>query len=687
MAKNKKLPNKPIKQEETIEFQPLIESDKIEKLEKWTPAILAALIFVSYAPIWQNTLVWDDKPYIVFNELVLNFSLSSIGDFFYGPKSFQVGNYHPLTMLSLAIEYLFVKDSPWLYHLNNLILHSVNSYLVFYLLKKLKQNFIISFATAVLFAIHPLHVESVAWAAERKDVLYTLFQLLALIYYIRFDEEKSNKFYIISLILFVASCMSKGMGVVLPALLIITDYCFLKKPINAKLFINKIPFFVITLIFAYIATSAQKVAGADASSVIGAAYTKGERFLIVCYSFCFYWVKTILPYNLLPFYPYPSKPTGSIPAIFTLSLFGIIAIVGLLYYYGRKDKRIWWAGGFFTIAISTVLQILPVGSAIVADRYYYLSSIGPLFIVAILLNKFINSSKSALPVSIITGIVLCVLTFLQTGHWKNGLTLFTPAYKVYPKDAMVLSNMGWYYLENKEFPTAKQYLIQSDEQGFKNGDVCRSIGSMYLDEGDPKTAIQYLTRAYQYKPESYRTDMLMGLAYVKLSDWQNAMKYLEKYLNQPENQNEQNIEYLTNLGNVYTNVGRIKEAKETLLKAIKMKPDYWDAHLNYSFAIRKEGNLQEELKLLQELYKKAPDHHATIRNLGVTLIDLGRWQEAVDVWTQGAALQKDGSYEYNIGLQYANHGNIDLAKEWYIKSARKGYSFAKEILDKNGVPY
>jgi protein O-mannosyl-transferase len=691
MAKNKKFPNKPTENQAPViqaPISPLVSDELFNKIEKWAPAILAALIFISYIPVWQNGFIWDDKPYIILNDNVKDFSFSKIGEFFYGPNSLQVGNYHPFTMLSLAIEYLLVKDSSWLYHFNNLVLHSLNSWLVFRLLKKLNQTTLISFITAVLFAVHPLHVESVAWAAERKDVLYTFFQLLALIYYIKYDGSKNTKFYIYSILLFVASCLSKGMGVVLPALLIITDYCFLKKPIGIKMFINKIPFFILTLAFAYIATSAQKVAGADASTVIGDAYNKVERFLIVCYSFCFYWIKTLIPYNLLPFHPYPQKTNnGTISSTFTMAFIGILFIIALIYWYGRKDKRIWWAGGFFTIAISTVLQILPVGSAIVADRYYYLSSIGPLFLVAIAANKFYQKSKAALPVFAAITVALCVMSFLQTGRWKNGLTLFTPADKTYPNDAMILSNLGWHHLENKEFPKAKEYLIRADDLGFKNGDVCRTIGSMNIDEGDQNAAIKYLKRAYLYKPVSNNTDRLMALAYGRLALWDSAGIYWDKYMVSLQSKETLSVEDMSNLGNVYTNVGKFKEAKEILQKAIKLNPQYWDAHLNYSFVFRKEGNLQEELRLLRELYKKAPEHQPTIRNLGVTLKDLGQWQETVQIWSKGAPLQSDGSFEYNIGLIYANNGDIENTKSWYIKSARKGYKIAQDILAKNGVVY
>jgi protein O-mannosyl-transferase len=646
--------------------------------EKYIPAIFAILIFISYFPVWQNEFIWDDKPYILLNDLVKNFDIKGIF------TDYVVGNYHPLTVLSFAIEYALVKEQTWLYHLDNLVLHTINSWLVFKLLQKLNGNFIVAFFTATLFAIHPLHVESVAWAAERKDVLYTIFILLSIWFYLKFDETKANKFYVISILLFLASCMSKGMAVVLPALLIVTDYCFLKKPINAKLFLNKIPYFIITFIFAYLATHAQKDAGADATSVISKAYTLGERILMSCYAFCFYWVKTVVPYKLLAFYPYPGKPNGSLPAIYSMAFLGVMALVGSILWFGRKDKRIWWAGAFFLIAVSTVLQFpFPVGSAIVADRYYYLSSVGPLFLVGLAFNKFYQKTKLALPIFGIVSLALCGLSFKQAGTWKNGLTLFTPADKEFPNDAMILSNLGWYYLENKEFPVSKQYLMRADDGGFKNGDVCRTIGSMFLDEGDFKTSLKYFERATQFLPKSNRTNWLSGTAYYRLNDMVNAEKYYrEAVANEPKN-----AEYLNVLGLSLTGTGKYDEARKYFDEAIKIQPNLWDAYLNHSFSYRKEGKFEQEIKELQALLIKNPDYLAAYRNIGVSYVDLKQDDKAIEYWKKGAEKDATGEYEYNIGINYVSRGDIKTATEWYIKSAREGNANAKGILEKNGIKY
>jgi tetratricopeptide (TPR) repeat protein len=681
MAKHKSQPKQGIKREavQTSTASKAIESSAQKKNfsidEKWVPAILSLLVFISYFPVWQNSFVWDDKPYITLNDLVKNFDIKAIF------TEYVVGNYHPLTVLSLAIEYALVKDQTWLYHLNNLILHILNSWIVFRFIQKLNGNFLVSFVTATLFAIHPLHVESVAWAAERKDVLYTFFLLLSLWYYIRFDETKNKVHYGVSILLFVASCLSKGMAVVLPAILIITDYCFLKKPLGFKMLINKMPYFIITLIFAYLATHAQKDAGADASRVIGSAYSAGERILLTAYAFCFYWVKTILPYNLYPFYPYPNKTTGSIPAIYSLALLGALLLIGAIIWFGRKDKRIWWAGAFFLIAISTVLQILPVGSALVADRYYYLSSIGPLFLIGLLVNKIYASSKGILAGFTLVTLVLCGMTFAQTGKWKNELVLFTDADKAFPNDAMILSNIGWYYLDHKEFPTAKEYLKRADDGGFKNADVCRTIGSMFLDEGDNATALKYFQKASQYLPKSNRTNWLFATVYYRMGDYKNANYYYKITLENESN----NAEYWTSYGLSLMGNEEYDTARQAFKKSMAIKPDYWDAYLNHAFSYRKQGNYEQEIKELKELIEKAPHYGPAYKNLGVTYVDLKQDDNAVEYWRRATVRDSTGDFEYNIGINYANRNDIETAKQWYIKSAKKGNANARTILKNNGV--
>lgn len=660
---------------------------KVEKVEVIAPEIkqqynpwvifggLFAVVLISYGKIWNNGFVWDDDPYIILNEAVKNFNLRSL------LLDFHVGNYHPLTMLSLAIEYWFVGERTWLAHFNNLLIHSANSFLLYVLIKKLNIKNLVAVLLAFFFALHPMHVESVAWAAERKDVLYTFFLLLSFIFYLNYSKSDNKLHYGLSLLFFLASCLSKGMAVVLPALLIVTDWWIFGKKFTVKNLVDKIPYFALTLIFAYIATTAQKDAGADASSVINSTFSASERFRIVCYSFLFYWFKTVVPINLLPFYPYPVKIGGSIPAIYNLSVLVLAAFMGVTFWLGRKNRKIWWAVAFFTIAISTVLQILPVGSAIVADRYYYLSSIGPLFLIAYGLGNMKGDFGKIVSFGLL--IVWAGITFFQTGHWKNGYTLFKPAEKFYPEDAMVLSNIGWYHLGQKEFPMAKQYLMRADNNGFKNADVCRTIGSMYIDEGDYKNALAYLEKAQLFLPKSPRTDWLTALAYLRTNEFAKALPFAQKASKDAPD----NLEYLNSYAQALMNLGRFDESNAVFREVIAKDPENWDAYLNISYAHKLKGDTQTEIKLLDDLIKKQPSYLPAYRNIGVTFSDLGMHDQAVQYWQRATVYDSTGDYDYNIGINFSNRARIAEAKDWYIKAARKGKPEAIQILKQNGIAY
>ena len=620
--------------------------------------------------------MWDDDPYIILNDAVKNFDINAL------LTGFHVGNFHPLTMLTLAVEYALVGENPWLYHLNNLLFHAANSILVYRMFLLLKLEHFSALIIALFFALHPMHVESVAWAAERKDVLYTFFLLLAFNLYIRYIQESKKVFYLFSLILFVLSCLSKGMAVVLPALLLITDWWMLKRPFTLKNSLDKIPYFIVTLVFAYIATTAQKDAGADASSLINAVYTFSERLKIVGYSFLFYWVKTLLPVNLLPFYPYPAKIGNSIPSIYSFALVCFFLFAGVVYFLGRKNKKIWWGVAFFLIAISTVLQILPVGSAIVADRYYYLSSIGPLYLLVLALNYLPKALMK--PIQIGLAAFFGLLTFFQVGHWKNLYTLFTPAEKVYKEDSMVLSNLGWYYLGEENFPRAKEYLIRADNNGFKNADVCRTIGSMYIDEKEYDKALPYIERAFQYKPEKPRTDWLMALALSKSGKNSEALPFAQKAVTaEPDN-----LDYKSTLASILAETGNGVEARKIYEELAALSdqntPDYL---LNVAYSYRTQGDLNKEVELLKQLILQHPDYLPAYKNIGLSLDQLGRQEETIAYWKQAAEQDPSGDFEYNIGINYAARQLINQAIPWYQKAAKKGKKEAIDLLNQNGVAF
>ncbi|MBI4648195.1 MAG: hypothetical protein HY738_16830 [Bacteroidia bacterium] len=289
-------------------------------------SVIAILCVISYLPAYKNNITnWDDDRYISKNPYITSLSFFNVKEIF---SNFYFCNYHPLTMLSLALDYSIGGTSPFVFHFTNVLLHIINSLLVFWLVLLVLNDLKTAFFCGLLFGVHTLHVESVAWIAERKDVLYSLFYLLSFISYIKYikltrkdalpkisacaiavtPNEVSLRvrvnYYLLSLVLFIMSVLSKGMAVTLPLVLIATDYFYNRKLLSKKIIAEKIPFLIISLIFGIIAILAQKTETAISGLE---SYRLDESIVFACYALFQYVLKLLLPAGLSSFYPYPSE--------------------------------------------------------------------------------------------------------------------------------------------------------------------------------------------------------------------------------------------------------------------------------------------------------------------------------------------------------------------------------------------
>ena len=214
--------------------------------------VILLISFLAYLPVLHNGFVnWDDDQYIQENWIIHTFNIKEI---FTG---YFMGNYHPLTMLVLAIEYKLFGIAPTGYHLINLLIHLLNIILVYKLIVLLSDKKYVALIACLLFGIHPIHVESVAWVSELKDLLYAFFFLLSIIYYLKFIKSGDKIFYFYSLLLFLPALLSKAMAASLPLAMLLIDY-FMGRKINLKNFLEKIPFFIIALIFGVLAIFARR---------------------------------------------------------------------------------------------------------------------------------------------------------------------------------------------------------------------------------------------------------------------------------------------------------------------------------------------------------------------------------------------------------------------------------------------
>ena len=501
------------KQKNTVKHQTKSSHDKSKKGLPFIIAIcIACITYIVFSPSLKCDFTgqWDDKEYVTENTMVVNNHIP-VKEIFHSPVSL---NYHPLTMLTLAYNYQSAKLNPEIYHSWNLWLHVFNTILVFMFIYFLtKQNLLMAAIVSIFFGIHPMHVESVTWISERKDVLYVFFFMAGLISYLKYIQHRKILWYLITLILFVLSCLSKAMAVVFPIVLLLTDYfvstseskTFLQ---NKRIFIDKIPFLLISLGFGLAAFKIQQ------SGMIMQAmnlFSTPERIMFASYGAIMYIVKLIVPLNLSAFYAYPIyNHSTKFPLIIYLAPFIFIAVTAFIYFFSQKDKAIVFGSLFYFFTVVLVLQFISVGNVIMADRYSYLSYVGLLFIVAHIVNlSFQKGSKLAsikfifIGTIIIGVIVFSVQTYAQTKVWNNPETLWSNAINIDPDNCYTgYINRGIVYQKRGQNDLALSDFSKSIIINPGNSTAYLDRGAIYSDLGKDTAALMDFDLSIKLDPNN-----------------------------------------------------------------------------------------------------------------------------------------------------------------------------------------
>ena len=316
-----------------------------------------------YFPSLNNKFLndWDDGVYVTNNSQIkslhgdsISYTLNKI------VKSYTYGHYHPLTVLSYCMEYNLSGLNPKTYHTSNLILHIFNSFLVFALIWLLVRQSLIAFILALLFALHPMHVETVAWIADRKDLLCSLFFMGAMCTYVIYHQNQNKKYYVFTFVLFVLALFSKAMAVTFPIVLFALDY-FMSGKFSVKNSKGKVPFLVLSLIFGYVSILAQK--SSDALADLN-QINIFEKIVFSSYSIIIYVVKLFSFSSISAFYNYPLTENGKYPLFFYIAPFLLFGFVWALLKVKQNKKLIRFGFAFFLITIALVLQIIPAGNVI-----------------------------------------------------------------------------------------------------------------------------------------------------------------------------------------------------------------------------------------------------------------------------------------------------------------------------------
>lgn len=564
-------------------------------------ALLAILLLtlLAYFPSLQNDFTnWDDDVYVLENPVIVNLSFENIKQMF---KETIAINYHPITLLSLAIDYQLHQINPFGYHLTNLLLHLFNTCFVFwfvFLITKLKEvnsKIMVAGISALLFAIHPLHVESVAWIAERKDVLYTFFFLLGLINYTYYLAEKKSKQYILTFLFFTLSILSKPAAVVFPIVLFALDFWLDRKWEN-KVVIDKIPFLLLSVVIGIVTIKAQS------ATAIGAfeAFSIFDRIMFAAYGFVMYIFKFFVPIQLSAFYPYPELGT-QLGAKFFVAFLAALAILGGVVWSLKKTKLWAFSVAFYAINVALVLQFVSVGNSIISERYTYIPYIGLAFGIAyFFVNQWNKSNKQVKPILMgVLGLyaIFCLYqTFQQTKVWKNSDTLWSNVIDKFPESSTAYNNRGDFYVKTGQLDKAFKDLSQAITLKPDHHEALTGRGNIFYHKQNYQRAIQDYNKAITINKDYYQAFNNRGSAYVMLNDLDKALADFAVVTRlKPDHPSVFN-----NTASIYHRQGKLKEAVDSYSRAIALQPTYGEAYKNRSIVYKEMGNKPKALQDIQQ---------------------------------------------------------------------------------------
>lgn len=558
--------------------------------------LISLISFIAFIPSLRNGFThWDDNILVTENMTIRELSWHNMAHFF---TSYYISTYIPLTLLSFAIEYHVAELNPRIYHMTNLIIHIINCLLVFFLIFLLTRNIGISLITALLFGLHPLRVESVAWVTERKDVLFSLFFLSTLIFYLLYHTTRKVRNYCLALVMFILSALSKGMAITLPFVLLLLDY-YTKRRFTRKLIFEKIPFFAVTLVFGLLAVFAQFPSIARRVEPL---VTFPNTIFIAGRNLLFYLLKLALPVRLSALYPYPNLSGSALPWLFYISPLIVIVLIMIVIYGNRRSRKILFGSIFFLLNIVTVIGIIPLaGDAIAADRYTYIPSIGIFFIVAagfyyLYKKKNIHAGFKKHFLLLIMIAVLgtfSILTWQRCKVWKDDMSLWQDVLSKYPS-SVAYNGRGLAFYEIKQYDAAVSDFIQALKLDPDFATAYYNRGNAYDARKDYGKAIADYSKAIGYKPEYAKAYNNRGLTYGRVGKFKKAINdFTQAVRIDPTYAKAYN-----NRGMMYGRLGEKESAISDFTRAVRLDPDYAKAYYNRAITYFVTG---EYVKALEDV--------------------------------------------------------------------------------------
>jgi protein O-mannosyl-transferase len=624
--------------------------------------VLLATVIAYFPAISNGFTNWDDPAYVLDNPLVKNFSFIEI---FKAPFK---GMYQPISILSLSIDYQLAEMNEHFFHFINILIHLFNTLLVFFIVQKLFKERRIAFLTALFFGIATIHVESVVWITERKDMLFSFFFLMSFYYYLNYKETGQGRVYLISIICFLFSLLSKPQGVMLAPTLILVDYLHGRKILSRENLLNKIPYFLLAAIAGIVALLLSEGEAPEIS-----VYKKA---LLAGYSLMVYLFKCIIPFNLSAIYPYPENPD-------TLHYIGFVASVLLVIssvYLMKKENNMGFALLFFLLNIILLLQIIPNTYTLMADRYSYIPSIGIYLLIAILLNPLLKKQKEKKLIwgGIALYSIITLFTTIQRGKvWENSLTLWNDVLEQYDYVPEALNNRGMVYFLSGNYSKALadfNRAIEIENNSFE-GYLNRS--AVLIETGDFEQALRDLDKAEKLNYKESEIFQNRGLVFEKLGEFEKAIINF----NMAIGLDKFNAETYISRGAIYLNDGNFDQALKDLNDATRLDPNNYLAWANKGLANARAGNVQLAINDFSQAILLNPGFPDAYSNRGLSKFQQGNISGSIKDLSKAIELNPQMGIAYmNRGRAWLQAGNNERACKDFNKAVQLGISAAENAL-------
>ncbi|MCH7908624.1 MAG: tetratricopeptide repeat protein [Candidatus Hydrogenedentes bacterium] len=601
--------------------------------------LLSAVILAIYFPVLHyDFLFFDDDAYVTDNTFIRDGL--SLGFLRWAFSADYLGIWHPVTWISHAIDYRLFGDWPGGHHIVSAGLHLLNSVLLLGLLKRLTGRVGPSAFVAALFALHPLHVESVAWISERKDVLSATFLFLTIWTYAHYREKKTLAAYLWVVSCFALGLMAKPMLVTVPALLLLLDFWPLKHITHAKAIpravVEKLPLFALSAACAAITLRVQATGGALKTFDL---FPLSDRIANALWATCAYLGKTVWPHDLAVFYPFVPGNVTVAMALFAAAL--LLGITGWVLYERARKPYLLVGWLWYLVTLLPVIGIVQVGAQSMADRYTYIPLIGIFIAFAWFVDDGMRTSqrrtRAAATVACALLVALAYVSSVQLDYWRNTRTLFAHSMQVTGPNPIAHAQLGYAFSAEERFDDAIAHfetvvVFQPDSAQARN-----DLAGAYAANGQwPEAAFQF-EAACALAPDN--PNVFVNLARVQAQ--QGNLDAAIDSVRQALNVDTEHLDATVLLAGFYTQQGNFEMAQQAYRDAIRLAPEMVALYVNLGNLLARAGQLEDATDEYERALALEPDHLGCLFNLGNARFQLGRYDEAKDVLQRAVTLDPD----------------------------------------------